>query len=96
MLPSLMCIEASEEYRRHGKASCCIPCPAYGCKDECVRDLSTLGERLAGQRDTFERLVLRAPVSGEAVDMAFHTLGGVVRPGERIMDIVPESDALLV
>ena len=63
---------------------------------EVQRDLSTLGERLAGQRDTFERLVLRAPVSGTVVDMAFHTLGGVVRPGERIMDIVPENDALVV
>jgi protease secretion system membrane fusion protein len=63
---------------------------------EVQRDLSTLGERLAGQRDTFERLVLRAPVSGKVVDMAFHTLGGVVRPGERIMDIVPENDALVV
>jgi protease secretion system membrane fusion protein len=63
---------------------------------EVQRDLSSLGERLAGQRDTVERLVLRAPVSGKVVDMAFHTLGGVVRPGERIMDIVPENDALVV
>ena len=53
---------------------------------EVQRDLSTLGERLA----------LRAPVAGKVVDMAFHTLGGVVRPGERIMDIVPENDALVV
>jgi membrane fusion protein, protease secretion system len=60
------------------------------------RDFSILTERLAGQRDTFERLVLRAPVSGKVVDMAFHTLGGVVRPGERILDIVPENDALIV
>jgi len=63
---------------------------------EVQRDLSTLGERLAGQRDTYERLVLRAPVSGKVVDMAFHTVGGVVRSGERIMDIVPENDALVV
>jgi len=63
---------------------------------EVQRDLSTLGERLAGQRDTYERLVLRAPVSGKVVDLAFHTVGGVVRPGERILDIVPENDALVV
>lgn len=63
---------------------------------EVQRDFSTLGERLAGQRDTFDRLVLRAPVSGKVVDLAFHTLGGVVRPGERIMDIVPANDALVV
>lgn len=60
------------------------------------RDVSTLGDRLTGQQDTFERLVLRAPASGKVVDMAFHTLGGVVRPGERILDIVPEHDALVI
>jgi HlyD family type I secretion membrane fusion protein len=63
---------------------------------EVQRDLSVLNERLAAQRDTFDRLALRAPVAGKVVDLAFHTLGGVVRPGERIMDIVPENDALIV
>lgn len=41
-------------------------------------------------------MALRAPVSGKVVDLAFHTVGGVVRPGERIMDIVLENDALVV
>lgn len=63
---------------------------------EVQRDLSILNERLTAQRDTFDRLALRAPVAGKVVDLAFHTLGGVVRPGERIMDIVPENDALVV
>ena len=60
------------------------------------RDLATLGERLAAQRDTHERLVLRSPVAGKVVDLAVHTVGGVVRPGERLMDIVPEHDSLIV
>lgn len=63
---------------------------------EVQRDVSTLGERLTGQQDTFERLVLRAPASGKVVDLAFHTIGGVVKPGERILDIVPVNDALVV
>lgn len=63
---------------------------------EVQRDVSTLGERLTGQQDTYERLVLRAPASGKVVDLAFHTIGGVVKPGERILDIVPENDALVV
>jgi protease secretion system membrane fusion protein len=60
------------------------------------RDLSTLGERLAGQQDSFDRLVLRAPASGKVVDLAFHTIGGVIKPGERVLDIVPENDALVI
>lgn len=63
---------------------------------EAQKEAATLGERLAGSRDTHERLVLRAPVAGTVVDLAFHTVGGVVRPGERILDLVPEGDELIV
>jgi protease secretion system membrane fusion protein len=60
------------------------------------KETSTLAERLIAQRDTQARLVLRAPVAGIVVDPAFHTIGGVVKPGERILDIVPEGDELIV
>jgi len=60
------------------------------------KELATLAERLTAQRDTFQRLVLRAPVSGTVVDLAFHTVGGVIKPGDRILDIVPEDDELVV
>ena len=60
------------------------------------REVATLAERLTASRDTYERLVLRAPVSGTVVDLAFHTVGGVVKPGDRIMDIVPGGDDLIV
>lgn len=63
---------------------------------EVQREYAVLNERLAGQRDTFARLVLRAPVAGTVVDMAVHTVGGVVKPGDRLMDIVPDGDALVV
>jgi len=63
---------------------------------EVQKDVATLGERLAALRDTYTRLVLRAPVAGTVVDLAFHTIGGVVKPGDRILDIVPAEDALIV
>ncbi len=53
-------------------------------------------ERLVATRDVHERLILRAPVSGIVVDSAIHTIGGIIKPGERIMDIVPEGDELIV
>ena len=40
--------------------------------------------------------MLRAPVTGTVVDLAFFTIGGVVKPGDRVMDIVPEGDELIV
>jgi protease secretion system membrane fusion protein len=63
---------------------------------EVQREVATLGERLAAQRDTHQRLVIRAPVAGTVVDLAFHTLGGVVKPGDRLMDVVPKDDELVV
>jgi protease secretion system membrane fusion protein len=63
---------------------------------ETQRDVATLGERLTAQRDTFDRLAIRAPVSGTVVDLAIHTVGGVVKPGDRLLDIVPDSDELIV
>lgn len=60
------------------------------------RESANLGDRLNAQQDTFDRLVLRAPVDGTVVDMTTHTLGGVVKPGDRLMDIVPGGDNLIV
>lgn len=60
------------------------------------KDVATLGEKEISQRDVHERLVLSAPVDGTVVDLAFHTIGGVVKPGDRIMDIVPDGDELIV
>jgi protease secretion system membrane fusion protein len=63
---------------------------------EVQKELGTLGERVAAQKDVNSRLVIRAPVAGVVVDLAFHTVGGVVRPGDRILDLVPADDDLIV
>lgn len=41
-------------------------------------------------------LELRAPTSGTVVNMAVHTIGGVVGPGSVLMEIVPLEDPLVV
>lgn len=63
---------------------------------EVQRDVGSLSDRLKALSDEFERTVIKAPTSGYVVGLEMHTLGGVVRPGERIMDIVPEGDVLVV
>jgi HlyD family type I secretion membrane fusion protein len=40
--------------------------------------------------------VITAPVDGRVVDLKIHSAGGVVRPGEPLMDIVPENRPLIV
>jgi protease secretion system membrane fusion protein len=63
---------------------------------EVQKEAATLGEKLAAQRDTHTRLAIRAPVAGAVVDLATHTVGGVVKPGDRVMDIVPARDDMMV
>lgn len=46
--------------------------------------------------DAQDRSSVRAPYDGVVDKLAFNTIGGVVRPAEVIMEIVPDSDTLLV
>jgi HlyD family secretion protein len=55
-----------------------------------------LTERAVAARDLFTRLDIRAPAAGIVQQLAVHTLGGVAAPGEALMEIVPERDALQV
>lgn len=53
-------------------------------------------ERLAATEAQLSRLAVRAPVAGTVMDMAIHTVGGVIAPGARIMDILPVEDRLVL
>lgn len=53
-------------------------------------------ERESATRRTLELTELRAPTSGTVTDLKVHTAGGVVAPGEVLMDIVPSADKLVI
>jgi adhesin transport system membrane fusion protein len=53
-------------------------------------------ERLKKYDDSLQRTVLRAPVDGIVKTLYLVTEGGVIRPGETVLDIVPEGDRLIV
>ncbi len=65
-----------------------------------LRDVQTkrfdLLDRLKGAHDVMARLAITAPVSGKVVELAVHTKGAVVKPGDTLMEIVPQKDALQV
>ncbi|MFO1188641.1 MAG: HlyD family type I secretion periplasmic adaptor subunit [Alphaproteobacteria bacterium] len=72
-------------------------------REEIERDLSeardqraALEEQLKGYRDRLTRTSVYAPVSGVVINLKFKTLGGVVRPGEQVLDIVPSEDNLVI
>ncbi|MFG1432797.1 HlyD family type I secretion periplasmic adaptor subunit [Xanthobacter sp. V2C-8] len=59
-------------------------------------ELAGVMERLQASRDVLARTVVTAPISGTIVNLRFKTLSGVIRPGEAILDIVPDSERLLI
>ena len=58
--------------------------------------LVDLEQRYNALKDQSERTILKSPVEGSVVELAFHTIGGVIRPGERIMSIVPDDTDYVV
>lgn len=59
-------------------------------------ELTSLRETLSAGGDRVTRTELRAPVRGTIKQVYVNTVGGVVKPGEPIMDLVPLDDTLLV
>lgn len=59
-------------------------------------DLLGVEQSLAQRRDVLEQTELRAPVRGVVKNVRITTQGGVIRPGEEVMQIVPLEDDLLV
>ncbi len=69
---------------------------AIGELRETQANLADLQERIAVARDILRRVEIRAPQSGIAQNVKTHTVGGVVRPGETLMEIAPQDEELLV
>jgi HlyD family type I secretion membrane fusion protein len=64
--------------------------------DETRKLLDEVRNRLPSSEDALARTVLRAPVEGEVVDLQATTIGGVVKPGEPILDILPARAELVI
>ena len=58
--------------------------------------ISETAERKTAAVDQLNRIDIRAPQSGRVHQLTVHTVGGVISPGEQIMLIVPDADALAV
>lgn len=72
-------------------------------RKELEKEMADVQREVGSQRDQLnalteesERTVVRAPTDGYVVALEAHTVGGVIRSGDRIMDIVPEGDQLIV
>lgn len=59
-------------------------------------DLDAQLEVMAGKEDQLDRVTMISPVRGIVKDIQVMTVGGVLQPGGKLMEIVPLEDQLLI
>lgn len=62
---------------------------------ELIANIASLESEHKAALDTLERSVIKAPVSGEVMDLKYQTIGGVISPATEIMFVVPKNDHLI-
>jgi HlyD family type I secretion membrane fusion protein len=60
------------------------------------KTISDARQQLVVANDALQRIEIKAPVTGTVQQLKMFTIGGVIRPGDPIMDIVPSTDVLVV
>ena len=72
-------------------------------RSEAFREMSSLraeraglNEVIAAGEDRVRRTEVRSPVRGTIKELKFNTIGGVIQPGDPIVEITPLDDTLLI
>jgi protease secretion system membrane fusion protein len=60
------------------------------------REVQADAEKYKAISNELARTIIRAPSEGQVVGLAVQTVGGVVSPGQKLMDIVPDNEPLLL
>ena len=63
---------------------------------EVRQKIADLRERTRVSADVLRRIDIRAPRSGMVQNVKASTVGGVVRPGEPLLELIPDGDELVV
>ena len=63
---------------------------------EVQAELFSLNERNRALSDTVKRTTVVAPDDGMVLELAVHTPGEVIRPGQHVLNIVPANEQLMV
>ena len=60
------------------------------------KSIAELRQQVIIASDTRQRIDVRAPITGIVQQLRVFTIGGVVRPGDPLLDLVPVSDSLMI
>ncbi|KZL15696.1 Type I secretion system membrane fusion protein PrsE [Pseudovibrio axinellae] len=59
-------------------------------------EVAQLEEKKIAAQDQLMRMEIKSPQSGTVHDLTIHTIGGVIAPGEVMMQVVPREDVLVI
>jgi protease secretion system membrane fusion protein len=61
-----------------------------------TREVQSEEPKFHALKEDLQRIDIKSPAAGQVVGLAVQTVGGVVQPGQKLMDIVPENEPLLL
>ena len=67
-----------------------------GAYSDTLKELATLRQNLKLSQDQLSRTTLTSPMRGIVNNLSVTTIGGVVRPGEEIAQIIPLDDEMMI
>ncbi len=60
------------------------------------REVQADAEKFVAQKQDLQRIDIRSPADGHVMGLAVQTVGAVVQPGQKLMDVVPAQQELLL
>jgi protease secretion system membrane fusion protein len=63
---------------------------------EVAREVQSDRGKVQALQEELDRTLIRSPASGYVVGLSFQTVGGVVPPGQKLMEVVPQQEALIL
>jgi protease secretion system membrane fusion protein len=82
----LRIIQSQQEYRKEVDTQLA----------EVGREVQADAEKFKAATDELSRTLIRSPADGQVVGLVVQTVGAVVQPGQKLMDIVPVGETLLL
>ncbi len=59
-------------------------------------EIVALHNQLFASKDVLKRSAIKSPVSGMVMNIKYHTIGAVIPPNGEVMNIVPQSEELII
>jgi len=59
-------------------------------------EISTLKESTKANKDRDSRKAITSPVNGTIQKLYFYTVGGIIKPGDKVAEITPTNDSLII